>query len=70
MFNMWAHLESNQAPTEYESVALTEWAYFDIDYNSNLVSALGVIFMSLTPISIGFYGYYYFKDFFEDDKYL
>lgn len=23
---MWAHLESNQAPTDYESVALTEWA--------------------------------------------
>lgn len=21
---MWAHLESNQAPTDYESVALTE----------------------------------------------
>ena len=23
---LWAHLESNQAPTDYESVALTEWA--------------------------------------------
>ena len=23
-FSMWAHLESNQAPTDYESVALTE----------------------------------------------
>ena len=22
--NKWAHLESNQAPTDYESVALTE----------------------------------------------
>ena len=22
--NLWAHLESNQAPTDYESVALTE----------------------------------------------
>ena len=22
----WSHLESNQAPTDYESVALTEWA--------------------------------------------
>ena len=24
--NLWAHLGSNQAPTDYESVALTEWA--------------------------------------------
>ena len=24
VFIMWAHLESNQAPTDYESVALTE----------------------------------------------
>ncbi len=23
-FFLWAHLESNQAPTDYESVALTE----------------------------------------------
>ena len=23
-FNWWAHLDSNQAPTDYESVALTE----------------------------------------------
>ena len=23
---LWSHLESNQAPTDYESVALTEWA--------------------------------------------
>lgn len=31
---LWSHLESNQAPTDYESVALTEWAigpFFNFD---------------------------------------
>jgi hypothetical protein len=44
--------------------------YFDFDIDDNSVSALNEIFMSLIPIGIVIYGYYYFKDFFEDDKYL
>ena len=57
----WSHLESNQAPTDYESVALTEWAigpfmrlrnYYNFTFDANKLEIDFYIFVFIWHIKM------------------